>query len=208
MANSLELNVTVLILILLEDTLWALCRISGCSRTRVLILILLEDTLWDSEIDFVDKEGNDVLILILLEDTLWGKRNGTCPLDKRRVLILILLEDTLWEVGDYRWLFANLCLNPYSIGRYSLRGIDFNTRYIRPDGLNPYSIGRYSLRLKTLWLQKQQKVLILILLEDTLWDYINFTILIKFFIVLILILLEDTLWVLILTLLAARLLQS
>ena len=40
-------------------------------------------------------------------------------------------------------MLSNVCLNPYSIGRYSVRKyIDmFETKR---ESLNPYSIGRYS----------------------------------------------------------------
>ena len=43
----------------------------------------------------------------------------------------------------------------------------------KTEGLNPYSTGRYSVRPKYLPPQKRQVslVLILILLEDTLWEY-------------------------------------
>ena len=40
---------------------------------------------------------------------------------------------------------ATLRLNPYSIGRYSLRIKKMSKKEFLAESLNPYSIGRYSL---------------------------------------------------------------
>ena len=110
-----------------------------------------------------------VLILILLEDTLWG-----CSGTWRTVRVPYRLNP--YSIGRYslsnncaiKSIFYS-CLNPYSIGRYSLRRRKRSSR-ISWTGLNPYSIGRYSL---SFWMVRgwicRQVVLILILLEDTLW---------------------------------------
>ena len=79
------------------------------------------------------------------------------------------MEDTLWDLKHYGYKNNKQSLNPYSIGRYSLspEEIDEDAKYIC--------------------------VLILILLEDTLWgNYCNGES--SPWCVLILILLEDTLW--------------
>ena len=129
----------------MEDTLWAIHGwVWRHELVCVLILILLEDTLW---VGFILRPGKGctVLILILLEDTLWAQK--------------------LISYGDF-------CkrLNPYSIGRYSLRSAK--------DA--PFEDGRF--------------VLILILLEDTLWVQSCVLVAQLLLHVLILILLEDTLW--------------
>ena len=80
----------------MEDTLWAYNPdLVSVTVTGVLILILMEDTLWEIA-DTADAGSGDVLILILMEDTLWV--NLLCrKVEKDTVLILILMEDTLWE---------------------------------------------------------------------------------------------------------------
>ena len=135
-------------------------------------------------------------------------------------------------------------LNPYYIGRYSMRSCEWRSRRGTPRSLNPYYIGRYSMSIKFLkyailffslnpyYIGRYsmsytkcnshggfKSVLILIILEDTLWVqyhgyssymaenglnpyYIgrysmrifNIWPKIKNMIVLILIILEDTLW--------------
>ena len=60
-----------------------------------------------------------------------------------------------------------LCLNPYSTGRYSM-SYRFKGCVPRQKSLNPYSTGRYSMRAIETHLAIALKVLILILLEDTL----------------------------------------
>ena len=110
----------VLILILLEDTLrvvllnlvlYFVVRLNpysiGRYSTRAFRNMLY--AIWSS-----------VLILILLEDTLrdlWAARMAI----NFSVLILILLEDTLRVKLTHSYQHIVLCLNPYSIGRYSTR---------------------------------------------------------------------------------------
>ena len=112
-----------------------------------------------------------VLILILLEDTLWAATYLHYVLDWYYVLILILLEDTLWEFIQPPKNNVTFCLNPYSIGRYSMSIDGFMSFSERQRGLNPYSIGRYSMSYGKIssYSVSQCQVLILILLEDTLW---------------------------------------
>ena len=58
-------------------------------------------------------------------------------------------------------------LNPYSNGRYSMSLIVFSLMANRT-GLNPYSNGRYSMSVLSKPSLSYRKVLILILMEDTL----------------------------------------
>ena len=62
----------------------------------VLILIILEVTLWD-ELSMRSLSLADVLILIILEVTLWDK-DYVRYVNRFIVLILIILEVTLWAV--------------------------------------------------------------------------------------------------------------
>ena len=81
----------------MEDTLWGYWKIFQKPKSHfVLILILMEDTLWG----LTDKKmviEKFVLILILMEDTLWENEKWSYKHELERVLILILMEDTLWE---------------------------------------------------------------------------------------------------------------
>ena len=59
---------TVLILVLMEDTLRALCALASSLLSTVLILVLMEDTL---RVILPPRVGGKiVLILVLMEDTL------------------------------------------------------------------------------------------------------------------------------------------
>ena len=162
--------------------------------------------------------GGKVLILILLEDTLWVKllavawRRSRClnPYSIGRYSVRVNLpfhihliyglnpysigrySVSVYGFGEMQKLFTSL--NPYSIGRYSVSLLRFDLLVENISCLIPYSIGRYSVSHYIFSLKKRLFcVLILILLEDTLWDvelgYFGKTIY-----VLILILLEDTLW--------------
>ena len=91
-------------------------------------------------------------------------------------------------------MMSTLSLNPYSNGRYSLSFKEDSHR-IHKRSLNPYSNGRYSLsdnNFRGTW--KTADVLILILMEDTLWVSV-YSLQSCDVEVLILILMEDTLWV-------------
>ena len=98
----------------------SLLKVSTRTNDKVLILVLMEDTLW-ARVQDEGWKGWSVLILVLMEDTLWVKRlnfsaskyclnpcfNGRYSLRLScsflivimlRVLILVLMEDTLWEL--------------------------------------------------------------------------------------------------------------
>ena len=70
-----------------------LTTISGKEST-VLILVLMEDTLgeWES---YLDGMAIQVLILVLMEDTLGDNQAMDRNIRQRNVLILVLMEDTL-----------------------------------------------------------------------------------------------------------------
>ena len=157
----------VLILILLEDTLWVWEKIATSHNTQclnpysigrysvrtrffrshrkansVLILILLEDTLWAT-----NQEANikllQVLILILLEDTLWAT-NQEENIKLLQVLILILLEDTLWEFLYWTQVLFRRGVLILILLEDTLWELLNQLKEHTGRGLNPYSIGRYS----------------------------------------------------------------
>ena len=64
----------VLILVLVEDSLWEPKQGRGLKTSLVLILVLVEDSLWDCKPDFVDGIADCVLILVLVEDSLWEEK--------------------------------------------------------------------------------------------------------------------------------------
>ena len=98
-----------------------------------------------------------------------------------------------WQVVKFQHCKTS-SLNPYSIGRYSMSPLAAIMAH-NLMGLNTYSIGRYSMRHQGEVTLLVEWVLILILLEDTLWGMV-LTPILSTPAVLILILLEDTLWVL------------
>jgi len=110
------------------------------------------------------------------------------------VLILIVLEDALWGLLQAINDMNNNGLNPYCIGRCSLRSYHPMSERLERS-LNPYCIGRCSLR-SFAWNQAVPNliVLILIVLEDALWE-IHRRPMGEVVMVLILIVLEDALWV-------------
>ena len=71
----------VLILVLVEDSLWVSRQYSQLvNRLRVLILVLVEDSLWE-QLEMMHQFMNaDVLILVLVEDSLWVQAfcSGQC----------------------------------------------------------------------------------------------------------------------------------
>ena len=135
------LNQDVLILVLMEDTLWERRMFSKVWLRQVLILVLMEDTLWAihfinhliiyslnpcfngryslSPKYFENEDNVDVLILVLMEDTLWATK-GIRKQIFENVLILVLMEDTLWG-GMFARMQKLKSLNPCFNGRYSLR---------------------------------------------------------------------------------------
>ena len=62
----------------------------------VLILVLLELSLWGIK-GWFKVYIQYVLILVLLELSLWGTDEATVPVVLSEVLILVLLELSLWE---------------------------------------------------------------------------------------------------------------
>ena len=85
------------------------------------------------------------------------------------VLILILMEYALWARGNPRHQYKKQSLNPYSNGICSLREYLLSNPHIELS-LNPYSNGICSLRSeKCRRIRKPRAVLILILMEYTLW---------------------------------------
>ncbi len=61
-----------------------------------------------------------------MEDTLWDSKSSSARNRISLVLILILLEDTLWATALSILQLSASSLNPYSIGRYSMRRFDIN----------------------------------------------------------------------------------
>ncbi len=157
----------------------------------VLILILLDDTLWLSKsrqqprptslnpystgwysltvLKPLMPNWKSVLILILLDDTLWQETQHLLSI-RCIVLILILLDDTLWRCFPNPGRQTQICLNPYSTGWYSLTILFTTLRRI-------YQVLILILLDDTLWQvwacwgHTDRIVLILILLDDTLWQY-------------------------------------
>ena len=111
-----------------------------------------------------------VLILVLMDDTLWPVN------DERKgwmvgVLILVLMDDTLWLLLEkFINQFKN-GLNPCFNGWYSLTGFVISQlgRLLKRS-LNPCFNGWYSLTLRQPAILKLNiMVLILVLMDDTLW---------------------------------------
>ena len=105
-----------------------------------------------------------------------------------------MLETTLW-VLIYRFLELSCShLNPYYTGSYSMSYPNLQKR-VAEYCLNPYYIGSYSMRsLSAYHGQDADEVLILIILEVTLWDLVVTNVIDNGDRVLILIILEVTLW--------------
>ena len=85
---------------------------------KVLILVLMEDTLWDFSVTGYICKDAEVLILVLMEDTLWVEtlvdrlRKGSLnPCSNGRYSLSHYLPDMKFIPS----------LNPCSNGRYSLR---------------------------------------------------------------------------------------
>ena len=86
------------------------------------------------------------------------------------VLILIILEVTLWVNKVNANKAKAQGLNPYYTGSYSMSSQDFDQQLKCINGLNPYYTGSYSMRnLRFGITKKVSHVLILIILEVTLW---------------------------------------
>ena len=100
-----------------------------------------------------------------MEDTL-RVENQVARNNYKTVLILVLMEDTLRVYLKVVSMWV-LRLNPCFNGRYSQSREVHSYNYSRR-GLNPCFNGRYSQRNKKKFGSKIQKVLILVLMEDTL----------------------------------------
>ena len=109
-----------------------------------------------------------VLILVLLEYGLWRKWT-TFTWTSWDVLILVLLEYGLWPRKLYQRCRQPLCLNPCSIGIWSVTSYyENNKKFLL--GLNPCSIGIWSVTKRTIVINLvNDPVLILVLLEYGLW---------------------------------------
>ena len=132
----------------------------------VLILIILEVTLWvKPTTSFV--HVITVLILIILEVTLWVLRKDESS-NRIIVLILIILEVTLWVLVCFLYCSRRLGLNPYYTGSYSMRSVTH--RIVRNDYVLILIILEVTLwGCLSVLILKITTVLILIILEVTLW---------------------------------------
>ena len=150
-----------------------------------------------------------------MEDTL-REGEDLWILHRKGVLILVLMEDTLRVKEEIKSTGKINCLNPCFNGRYSQRVLCydiinykiclnpcFNGRYSQRRGrvmklymvlsLNPCFNGRYSQSIRFIAVIPTLCVLILVLMEDTLREYIIRFIAVIPTLVLILVLMEDTL---------------
>ena len=66
----------------------------------VLILVVVEDSLWPAS-DCLWGSGLRVLILVVVEDSLWPYMDATGD-DDIEVLILVVVEDSLWQRQHWR----------------------------------------------------------------------------------------------------------
>ena len=124
---------SVLILVLMEDTLRVYEKIWSSKRNSVLILVLMEDTLREYETIWFYRFSSSlnpcfngrysqrskklirlrirmVLILVLMEDTLRERFYSILNVCKKDVLILVLMEDTLREQR-----LVSLCLSSFDV---------------------------------------------------------------------------------------------
>ena len=108
-----------------------------------------------------------VLILVVMEDTLRELSESTFR-KVLIVLILVVMEDTLRDVKNFDKA-AIARLNPCCNGRYSQSCKDADVKNF-DKGLNPCCNGRYSQRPRMLFLSSNKRVLILVVMEDTLRD--------------------------------------
>ena len=102
--NTMANKSFVLILILLEDTLWGGCILHAReSLCGVLILILLEDTLWEKVCSVWQTTSYSLNPYSIGRYSL-SRSSTTCSCQHWFVLILILLEDTLWVNRKVRFV--------------------------------------------------------------------------------------------------------
>ena len=135
-------KLSVLILVLMEDTHWGSSRTEAWQLRKVLILVLMEDTHWVSR---KMKKNKDLV--------------GLNPCFNGRY--------SLSEESS-RTRMVSRCLNPCFNGRYSLRRAAV-WRCCGFASLNPCFNGRYSLSKGWWRVERCYPVLILVLMEDTHW---------------------------------------
>ena len=82
------------------------------------------------------------------------------------------MEDTL-RVSRVSSASKQLCLNPCFNGRYSQRKITIDPSKATPERLNPCFNGRYSQSCSLIRIMDFVTVLILVLMEDTLREFIT-----------------------------------
>ncbi len=94
---NMKVSQMVLILVVMEDSLWPNERAVETLKHLVLILVVMEDSLW---LDYIIKDciANAVLILVVMEDSLWLDQACESNLKVEFVLILVVMEDSLWPV--------------------------------------------------------------------------------------------------------------
>ena len=126
-----------------------------------------------------------------MEDTL-REGEDLWILHRKGVLILVLMEDTLRVKEEIKSTGKINCLNPCFNGRYSQRRGRVMKLYMVLS-LNPCFNGRYSQSIRFIAVIPTLCVLILVLMEDTLREYIIRFIAVIPTLVLILVLMEDTL---------------
>ena len=130
----------------MEDCLWLISKFNIDGSVMVLILVLMEDGLWRA---------------IVAPEPI--ATTGLNPCFNGRWSLTLLLK-------SYRWRTHRL--NPCFNGRWSLTICKRSARRKRSNSLNPCFNGRWSL---TYWNSKvscsQWFVLILVLMEDGLWQY-------------------------------------
>ena len=111
---------TVLILILMENTFWALCASVRHQATCSLNPYFNGKYFLSLGYDLINNFDLYVLILILMENTFWALHNPNEG-DEIIVLILILMENTFWESFNLYSKWKRNSLNPYFNGKYFLR---------------------------------------------------------------------------------------
>ncbi len=111
-----------------------------------------------------------VLILVLMEDGLWRGPVASWMKSWDTVLILVLMEDGLWLETLYTPTILSWGLNPCFNGRWSLTCFFLVASDGAEIGLNPCFNGRWSLTLFLSMKTDSFKVLILVLMEDGLWQ--------------------------------------
>ena len=159
----------------MDDALWRATRRSlRLPSWAVLILVLMDDALWQKLKTSKKVPSHAVLILVLMDDALWLPRIYiNFIIDK--VLILVLMDDALWHGMVYRlckvWKRLNPCFNGWCTLTW-----DFGLPRIYINCLNPCFNGWCTLtvRVEETETIKVEIVLILVLMDDALWQPLCF----------------------------------